>query len=367
MKIFCDGLDLADAVLAVSKAIGVKTTNPILEGIKLTAEENTLTISATDLELFIEKKIRAEVRAEGETIVPGKFLVDYVRKLSGEKVELNLIDKNKLTIKYLENEGFIQCYNSAEYPVFKRGEEEGYFGITQKNLKEMINKTVFSVALDDSRPILKGVLFEVDDKIAAVALDGYRMAVAEKPIFENRTKKRVIIPAKSLNELAKLLEDNDNLVNIYISRNEMLVDLEKTKISTRLLEGEFLNYKQIIPSSFEKTVTVSKKAFEEALERASILSRVGQNNLVKFEIKEKHMLISSNSEIGNLIEKVAINHSGGDLKIAFNARYFIEALRTISSDFIQMDFNASTNPCVVRSVDEKEKAIYLILPVRMMN
>ena len=370
MQIICDGLDLSDAVLKVSKAIASKTTNPILEGIKLIAEDNELTLLATDLELSIEKKIRAEVKEEGETVVPGRFFCEFVKKLTNEKIELTLNEKNGLKIKYIDSEGFIQCFTPDEYPAFNNINTTEYFGITKSDFKDLINKAIFSVAIDDSRPILKGCLLEIgQDIIKAVTSDGYRLSLVRKVLAFSNLETSCIVPDKSLREISKLLDDSDDVINVYVQKNFLMVDLGDTKIITRLLEGEFLSYSQIISSSSNDTViTVNKAQMEDALERASLLSKIGQNNLVKFDIKDDTLYLTSNSEIGNIKEKINIVLTGKDLVIAFNARYFLESFRAVSNEFVKISFSSSTNPCIITPIDgEKEEFLYLILPVRMIN
>ena len=370
MQILCEGLDLADAVLKVSKAIAVKTTNPVLEGIKLVAEDDTLTLFSTDLELSIEKKIKAEVKEEGSCVVPGKFFSEYVKKLTNDKIELTLEENNGLKIKYLDSEGYIQCFMESEYPDINLMDSQEYFAITKTNLKELINNVIFSVAIDDSRPILRGCLLEIGkDVIKTVTSDGYRLSLARKVLTYSNTETSCIVPDKSLREISKILDDSDEQINVYVNKNFLMVDQGDTKIITRLLEGEFLNYKQIIMASAKDTViTVNKAQIVDALERASLLSKIGQNNLVKFDIKEDVMLLTSNSEIGNVKEKISIVLEGKDLLIAFNARYFLEAFRTIDDEFVKINFQGPTNPCTITPVDgEKEEYLYLILPVRMIN
>lgn len=367
MQIVCEGLDLSDAVIKVSKAISTKTTNPILEGIKLVAEEDTLTLSATDLDLSIEKKIKADVKVEGETVVPGRFFSEFIKKLSNEKIELELNEKNQLKIKYIDSESYIQCFVTDEYPGFNKIVSNEYFTITKQNLKNLINKSIFSVAVDDSRPILKGTLFEVtQNNVKAIALDGYRLAMVTEPIAESTISGGIIIPAKSLAEIARLLDDTDDLVSVYVDKKIIMVDMGDTKVITRILEGEFLNYKQIIANEYLTEITINKAQISDALERASLLSKVGQNNLVKFDIKENNLIITSNSEIGNIKENINISTNGKDLYIAFNARYFMEAFRTINDEFVKIKFNSSSNPCIVVPADDKDEYLYLILPVRII-
>ena len=366
MKIICEGLSLSESLLIVSKGTSSRTTNPILEGIKLTAEEDYLTLSATDLELSIEKSIRAEVKLEGETVVPGKLFNEYIKKLSDEQIELNLNDKNILSIKYTDSVGKIQCLNANEFPQIKKLDYTEYFEITKNNLKQLINKSIFSVAAEDTRPILKGCKFEVTEgTVKAIALDGYRLAVVKKPIVSTTGNFNVIIPARSLNEISKLLDDSNDIVKVFIQKNHLMIDLEETRITTRLLDGDYLNYRQIIPTNFNTSLILNKDQLADALERASLLSRIDKNNLVKFDITDKVMVLSSKSELGDIKENITISLNGNDLTIAFNARYFTEALRVTNDEFLRMNFMSPVAPCVI-TPNEGDEFLYLILPVRIV-
>ena len=366
MFITCQGLELSDAFLKVSKAISNKITNPILEGIKITAEDETLIMSATDTELTIEKKIKADVKIEGETVVPGRFITEFVKKLTNSQIELELNEKNQLFIRYEDSESVIQCYNPIEYPGFKNVNTNEYFGISKKDFKTCVNKSIFSVAIDDSRPILKGVLLDINNnELNTVALDGYRLAKVKKPIKSNISKS-IVVPARSLNELSKLIDDNDDIINIYIDDYTIMVDMGDTKVTSRLLEGDYINYKQIIPVNYETFVIINKEQFEQALERAMLLSRASNNNFVKFDIKENNLCITSNSELGNIKENIPVNVSGKDLIISFNPRYFLESLRVNSNEFVKICFNKPSTPCVIVPIEEDE-FLYLILPVRVLN
>ena len=366
MIVSCQGLELSEWLLRVSKAISNKIANPILEGIKIIAEEDTLTMSATDTELTIEKKIKAEVRQEGETVVPGRFITEFVKKLTNTQIELEVNDKNQLTIRYEDSESVIQCYNPVEYPGFKNVESKEYFGISQKDFKTCVNKSIFAVALDDSRPILKGVLFDINNnELNVVALDGYRLARVKKTIKSNMTKS-IVVPARSLNELSKMIEDSDEIINIYVGEYTIMADLGDTKVTSRLLEGDYINYKQIIPVNFETFVIVNKEQFEQALERATLLSRASSSNYVKFDIKESNLCITSNSELGNLKENIPVSVSGKDLIISFNPRYYLESLRVNTNEFVKLCFNNPSTPCVIVPTEEDE-FLYLILPVRVIG
>jgi len=361
----CDGLDLSEAVSKVLKATSTKTTAPILEGIKLSAHDDCIVLSATDLELSIQKTIKAEVLTEGETVVPGKLFSEYLRKLTSEQISFELNEKNQLKISYTDSVGFIQCMEVVEFPEIKDVDKEEYFEISKSDLKNVIGKTLFSVATDDSRPILKGVKFEViDGEIKLVALDGYRLSIANSKVVNATSDFTFVVPGRCLGEISKMLEGED-LIKVYIHSNNLMIDMVDTVIITRLLEGQFINYKQILSSNFTTTVTINKSQLEDAIERASILSKVDKNNLVKFDIKENVLTLTSDSEIGNVKENITVAMKGSDVTIAFNSKYFTDCLRAVDDEFIKINFTNSILPCII-TPSEGEKYLFLILPVRMM-
>lgn len=367
MKLICEGLDLSDAVLKVIRATATRTTNPVLEGIKLHASEDTLTLSATDLEISIEKTIPADVKIAGDVVVPGKFFADFVKKLSNEQIELSLTRENTLKIKYTDSEGFLQCLSVEEFPIIKNLNAEEKITLKCSDLKKLIDKTIFSVAVDDARPILKGCLFEYENNtLNAVALDGYRLAMVKTPASATCSKTSFIIPARSLGEISKLIDDDGEDIELLLDQNHMSIVNNSVKIITRLLEGEFINYKQVIPTTTSTTILVSRNQLEDGLERASLLAKMDKNNLVKFDIRDKVLTLTSASNIGNVTENITISLEGKDLVIAFNARYLSDCMHTISDDFIKINFTSGIAPCTICSA-ENDDYLYLILPVRIVE
>ena len=367
MKLICEGLDLSDAVLKVLRATAVRTTNPILEGIKLHASEDTLTLSATDLEISIEKTISADVKIPGDVVVPGKFFADFVKKLSNEQIELTLTEQNTLKIKYTDSEGYLQCLSADEFPIIKELTAPETITIQTEELKKLIDKTIFSVAVDDARPILKGCLFEIENnEITAVALDGYRLAMVKTSVVSTANKLSCIIPARSLSEISKLVNSEGGEIDILISQNHLLINDGSVKIITRLLEGEFINYRQVIPTTTTTTIIVNKAQLEDGLDRASLLARMDKNNLVKFDIRDKVLTLTSASNIGNVTENITISLEGKDLAIAFNARYLSDCMHTINDEFIKINFTSQIAPCTICSAED-DKYLYLILPVRIVE
>lgn len=361
----CDGLDLSDAVNRVLKAVSSKTVSPILEGIKISAVGDSVILSGTDLELSIQKTIKAEVVDEGETVVPGKLFGEYLRKLTNEQISLELNERNQLRISYADSEGFIQCMDVLEFPELKNVDKVDYFEINRIDLKNLINTVIFAVAVDDSRPILKGVLFEVNKEGArAVALDGFRMAMANKKVVNSTSDFSFIVPSRSLAEISRMLDSDEN-VKVYVHSNNLMVDMIDTVVTTRLLEGQFINYRQILNSNFNTTVNIKKSQLEDAIDRASLLSKGDKNSRVKFDITENALILTSDSEIGNVKENIPVTMKGPDIVIAFNSKYFADCLRATEDEYIKINFSNAISHCII-TPSENEDYLFLILPVRMV-
>lgn len=364
MKVICDGLDLSDAVLKVSKALPVKAANPILEGIKITAKGDSLTLLATDMELTIEKKIKAEVLMEGETVVVGKYFVDFVKKLEKEQIELSRLFDGQLQIKYSDSESELQIFPAENFPKIEKVENKNFFELSQGEFKSVVERSVFSCSSDDSRPILKGCLFEIENGVlTSVALDGFRMSVVRKEIKASGNMKAVI-PARTLQEITRLLEKDEGEIKIYLQDNTLFVELENTILISRLIEGEFVKYNHILPNEFENAVIVNKNALMTSIERAAIVARNDRYNVVKFDIKEEGMTIFAKSEIGTVNENIPINLTGKDMTIAFNGKYLLDYLKIINDDFVTLNLNTAIDPCVITALG-KEGFLYLVLPVRI--
>lgn len=366
MKIICNGIELADAAQKVSKALAAKSINQILEGMKIEAADDCLKITATDLDFSIEKTVDADVLEEGCVVVPGRIFAEYLSKTDSEEVELNSIDEKTLLIKFTDSECKIQCADAEDFPRTEQQTAGDSFIIMEEEFGDIINKVIFAVSSDDARPTLKGVLLEVEDyTLTAVALDGYRLALCKKPLEQRHEKPlKAIVPATALAELKKLLGGGESVLEACVEANNIVFKLEKTVVTTRLLAGDFIAYKQLMPPAFQTTLVASRPAFEKAIARTSVFSRSERNNLVRFEIKENLLSVSTSSEIGNAKDTVGINLSGKDLHIAFNSRYISDCLRALTNENVKFNFVGATGPCIITPA-ESDDCMYYVLPVRM--
>lgn len=364
MKVICDGLDLSDAVLKVSKALSVKSANPALEGIKITAKGDNLIILASDMELTLERKIKADVFMEGETVVVGKYFVEFAKTLKKEQVELSNLEEGLLEIKYGDSSSQLQVFPTENYPKIEKDIVGDYFLINQKELKEVVDKTTFATSIDDSRPILKGCLFEVENNVlTSVALDGFRMAVIKKEVKASGNFK-VIIPTRTLSEIVRLLDKEDEEIKINLKKNMLFVETDNTTIISRLIEGEYVKYNHILPKTFENNVIVNKQILLDSIERAAIVAKNDRYNIIKFDIKEDCMNVSSKSEVGFVNENIQITLKGKDITIAFNGKYILDFLRIIEDDFVSINLNTAIDPCIIKAVG-KEDYLYLVMSVRI--
>ncbi len=366
MKVICQGNELSDALSKVVKALPIRRNNLILEGVKLTAVGDTVTLFATDLELAIEKKINAQVLIEGEMVVPGRLFADYAKKIEEEEVELDGTNPNRLVIKYLDSELQIKCLPVDEYPIFKEVDTEQSFVILKKDFKEAIAKVIFNVSQDEARPSLKGVCLNIkDDEIEIVASDGFRLALTRTMIKNNGVLKKILVPSKSMTELSRLIEDGEETITVYVEKSYIMVDLFHTKIVTRLISEEYINYEHIIPVSFTTVVTADKKLVENAVERAALINRTEKKAIVKMDIKEDTLLLNAQGEDGEVNERVTIGLQGKDLIIGYNTKYLIDCLHAIDEPVITLNFTTSTAPGIIKG--ESDKWLYLILPLRVIG
>ncbi|MBO7214629.1 MAG: DNA polymerase III subunit beta [Clostridia bacterium] len=364
MKFVVNGSNLSEAVAKVVKAVSNKTTNPILEGIKLSVKGDELTLIATDTEISIEKTISASTYTEGETVVPGKTFAEFVKKIEDEdEIEFTLIE-NELKINYGSSEGFIQTFKAEEFPIINKDIKEKYFSLKQKDLKEIIAKSSFACSQDDARPLLKGCLLEIEnDEITSIALDGFRLALFRKKIIEKSENFKIIVTQRTLNEIVRILDNDEDVVTIIVQKNVLMCEVDGTVLISRLLEGDYIDYKNIIKEDHVTLVKVNKNQLLTAIERASVLNS-DIKKIVKFDIKENYMTVSSSSEVGKMSENVLINLEGKDLTISFNSKFVIEAIKAIDDEFINLYFINKINPCVIKPYSGNDY-LYLIVPLRI--
>ncbi len=368
MKFSCNQQTLTKALNIVSKAVTIRTTIPILKGILLNVDDNgILTMSASDLDLSIEKKIKVDNSTSGSIVVLSKLFGDIIRKLPDETITIEEND-GKVNIKCSNSEFNIIGLSSDEFPNINPNEEnEEKILFNKELLKDMIKKTAFSASIDENKGVITGVLIEMEENsLNMIAVDGFRMAIT-KEAMKNKEREDIIISAKILNEISRIIsesEDSNEDIELLLNDKKAVFSMEDTKVILRLLEGKFMDYKRILPSESSCKVVLNKNDFMSSVERASLLAKVGKNNLVKLDIKDNIIEITSKSDEGNVKENVIVSKEGDDVVIGFNSKYLIDALKVIDDENIVILFNNSVSPCLIKPVSG-DSFEYLILPVRL--
>ncbi|ACA56965.1 DNA polymerase III subunit beta [Clostridium botulinum] len=366
MKITCQKNILLEGISIVQKAVTGKSTLPILSGILIRANKNELVLTGSDMDLSIETKVKANILEEGTIVLDARLFGEIIRKLPNDLIEINTLEDNSIEI-ICQNSRFNLIYmNPDEFPNPPIINENMIFSIDENKLKNMIKGTIFATAQDETRPILTGVLFQIKDKMLnLVALDGYRLALRSE-VVDNDNTINAVIPGKTLNEVSKILEEDNENVNITFTPNHILFSIGETKIISRLLEGEFISYKSIIPEEYNLKIIAKRLELLNSIERASLMAKEGNTNLVKFDFSNDKIVITSNSQLGMVREELKVVLQGEDLQIAFNSKYLLDVLKTMEDDEVVLEFSSSVSPCIIKNT-ELNNCTYLVLPVRLNN
>jgi len=368
MKFTCNQQILAKALNTVSKAVSNRTTIPILKGIMIKAtEEGSLILTASDLEISIKKEIEADVAEPGAFVVMAKLFGDIIRKLPNEDILISEEEGGNVLIKTSFSEFNVVAFPTDEFPEIGNKEEGSDSLVIDRNIfREMIRKTAFAASVDESKGVLTGILTEIDEaSIKMVSLDGFRLALVKETMTSEASNK-FIIAAKVMNEISKIIseDEEESDITIYLGEKKVVINIGRNEIIIRRMEGEFIRYADILPSENTTHVTVNRGMLLESIERASLLSREGKNNLIKIIIKNDLMTITSRSEEGNVKEEIIVEKTGNDLEIGFNSKFVLDVLKVIDDEQVSLNFKNGVSPCVVTPV-EGDNYEYLILPVRI--
>jgi len=367
---------LLQSVQDVMKAVTSRTTIPILTGIKIVVSEEGVTLTGSDSDVSIESFIPkeedgneiVEIKQTGSIVLQAKFFSEIVRKLPTDTVEIDVENHLQTVIRSGKSEFNLNGLDAEEYPHLPQIAEENVFRIPTDLLKSLIRQTVFAVSTSETRPILTGVNWKVEDnELTCIATDSHRLALRKAKLeTEAVGKHNVVIPGKSLTELSKILDDTTTMVDIVITENQVLFKTKHLLFFSRLLEGNYPDTARLIPNERKTDVVVNTKEFLQAIDRASLLAREGKNNVVKFSIIEGNTIeVSSNTpEIGKVVEEIpAQSVEGEELKISFSAKYMMDALKALEGSEIQISFTGAMRPFVIRPLND-EAILQLILPVR---
>lgn len=360
---------LINGLNTIGRAVSSKSVQPALQGVYMETKDNKLILRGSDIDISIETLIDAEISNPGKLLIDNKLLSEVIKKLPNNTVSIdNERQEGQVEITCQKSQFSIMTLNCDEYPNFPSTAKKNVsFNINSTTLKDLINSTIYAVAVDDTRPILKGLLVEVKSSILTlVGLDGYRLAKKSLSVEIDKDFE-VVVEARHLGEISKLLSSGN--IKVDITDNHILFDINNTQIICRLLEGNFINYKTLINDNTKFSIDLIGSDFYQALERATLISK-GTNNqaFLTIDYRRETLIISSKSNMGNSVEEIpiSINRCSEDFEIAFNVRYLIDVFKYNSDEEFTLKFNSSITPCLIQGKGN-ELETFLVLPIRLLK
>lgn len=367
MKIICNKTTLNEAVISVSKAVSSHSSLPVLEGIYISAStDGVVTLISNDMEMGIEAKIRGEVESGGSTVLNAKILGSIVKNLPLEEVFIELDEKNICTIKSGNSKFEISGMNSIDFPDLPVVNPDYSVKIPKKTLKEMISKTIFCTSLSDNRPILKGCLFDIEGgTVRMVSTDGFRLAVRTYHLEEDNGERKFVVPAKALGEINKILKDDDEFVEVNCTSKNAVFIFENYRVVTRLIEGDYINYKSAIYDEGEIELECPLYELFDSVYRASLIITENANDApVKFKIEDDNINVSCETIVGKVDDNIAVTTGSAQLEIGFFNEFLLGVLRACDDEKVKIKFKKNINPMIITPIDGDEY-VYLLLPRRL--
>lgn len=366
MHFTCEKQALSEAVSICSHAVGTKGTSTVMEGLLIQAY-GSVTVSGFNYKTAIQKQFEADITKQGQVVLNARILSDIVRRLPSDTVEISVDDRLMATIHGGPAEFNIIASDPDEFPEMPEVNEADGFDLPAGLLRNMISSTLFAVGENENKPIITGSLMEVENRtFRMVSVDGYRLAVRQEEIEVNGEKTfSFVVPGESLKELYRILPDSDDApCTIYPQKKHALFAFENTRMTTRLLEGEFLNWRAAIPAEQPINIKVSRGDIISAVERVSLIISERLKNPVRCVFEGNRLRLSCVTALGRSYDECMIPDCPQKLEIGFNNRYLLDALRACQDDEFILGLKSGLSPCTMRPV-EGDRYIYLVLPVRL--
>lgn len=367
MKLTVTKEEFSRGLQAVQSVVSTRSTLPILSNVLLQAEGDKLKLTTTDLDTIVETKVTAKVIKNGATTLPAKRLVNIVREVANADLDLEVDDRNACILCSGPSRFRINGLPAEDFPPLPTFKERQVIQLPQPKLKNMIRRTSFAASTDEGRYMLHGLFFSFKEhKVTTVATDGRRLALTEEEVEqEEAAPVEFVVPSKAVSELARLLQDT-GMVQLRHLENQAQFTLlpengDPTVLTTKLVEGTYPNYQQVIPRECRERVTLQREEFLHALRRAEIMT-TEKNSAAKLQFARNQLVITTSApEVGEAREVLSINYKGADLLIAFNPKFLIEALTTLDTDEVYFELTDELSPAVLKSNDP---FLYVVMPMR---
>ncbi len=369
MKLSVMQENLARGLSVVSRAVSARSTLPVLANVLLRTEDAGLKLTATNLEIGITYWVPGKIEIDGATTVPAKLLTDLVNSLQGgDRIDLELGANETLHVKSGRFESNLKGIDADEFPSIQTTGERATTRIAQGVLKRALAETTFAAASDEARPILTGLLARFEgDVLTLAAADNYRIAVKTLSVLDTVADVSVVIPARALSELTRILSDTDDPIEVLLAqaRNQVLFRLDRIDLVSRLIDGQFPNYQQVMPQSHATRAVLDREELLRAVRPAALIAHESAN-IVKFQIgvgDEAGIIVSANAEVGDHVGHVEAAVEGDSTTIAFNARYLADVLANISANQVALELNGPLSPGVFKPIGD-DHYVHVVMPVR---
>ena len=363
MKITCNTVELTAALSVAGRALSSRPVLKAYENILLTANDDGLTVTASDGTMRMTVTVYAIVDEPGEMALDGKLIAECVRKLNGAETTIEENGRIAL-VRSGKCKTQIALQNAEDYPAETKGKGKPVtVTVPGLPLKQCIEYVQFAVSNDESRKILTGILVEIaDGKLRTVGLDGFRLAKREADCGETETPVRVVLPKSGAMELARMLTDVD--VELTLDESYLTANVDNCRLTMMTLTGEFIDYKRIIPDSSTTLAKVNADELKASCERAQLMAKQGKSNLIRLDFQPDRVELTSSAEIGDVYDEADCELQGDGLKIAFNCAYLMDALKAESGNEIEIGLRSNVSACVIRGIANEDERIQLVLPVR---
>lgn len=366
MKITCIKTDLVASISNVSRAVSTKASIPALEGVLLKAYDGKLNISGYNLEIGITTDMEATVINEGEVVIGARLFLEIIRKLPEEIVTIETDDRLVTYITCGQVDYQIVGMSSVEYPDLPSFEKTDGIVMGAKVLKDMIRQTVYAVGDNMAKPIYTGSLYEIGDSVLTiVAIDGYRMAVRRENV-ESESDTSFVVPGKTQLEVLKLLTEDEENVEIIIGQRHITFKIRSYSVISRLIEGNFLDYKSTIPTDEKTMLVINTRKLIDSVERMSLLNNERVQSPVRCKFNNNEIRLSCASAVGRANDVITNDIIGEAVEIGFNNRYMLDALKNTDTDEVKMVLNGPVSPIIIKPV-QGDSFVSIVVPMRLAN
>lgn len=362
----CRKNDLLHGVQVSFNAVSSRATLPILSNILVESTTGGINLTSTDLEVSIKCSVTAEISAQGSITIPAKKFLDIVRELPDEEVGVKVSETHQITVSCGKSIFKLNGLPKDEYPILPKVKKDEGVNLAQSTLQDMIRKTLFAVSTDETRYVLNGILVMIEqDQMHMVATDGHRLAFKTSKL-QKQAKQKIhhIVPSKALQELAKIM-GGEGEINIQLHDNQIIFSSADVVLMSRLIDGQFPNYDQVIPKQSTVKVEANVERFMSATKRVALMAS-DKSNSVKFQFNPASVIISANTpEIGEAQEEMDVHIEGGTLTVAYNAKYIMDVLKNIGSEALVFELTTNLNPGVIKPKDGGADYLCVIMPMRI--